>query len=111
MRRAIIEAYDTTYKIMVISDILKENGIEWDCYEDMFDNTLKAFKKWEKWDSKEKPNCSWVDSLNLFLQKMMEQKKPKHIKYIVDDYLGKWKFCKKCECYTRLNIKCNCEGE
>ena len=43
----------------------------------MIKNTLKAFKKWEKWDSKEKPNCSWVDSLNLFLQKMMEQNEKK----------------------------------
>ena len=41
----------------------------------------------------------------------MEQKKPKHIKYIVDDYLGKWNYCNKCEYYTKQNIKCNCEGE
>ena len=48
--------YDNDYKIMVVSDILKENGKKYDCYEDMYQGSIDTYNEWEIWDKKNKPN-------------------------------------------------------
>ena len=32
-----------------------------------------------------------------------------HIKQIIKDFKNKWKYCGKCEYYTKNNVKCNCK--
>ena len=48
--------------------ILKDSGREYDCYEDMYQNSTETYNKWEIWDKKNKRNTSWIDSFNEFIK-------------------------------------------
>jgi hypothetical protein len=58
------ELYNDNYKIMVISHIINKDNYD---YEDLYLESIKIFKKWKLWDLKHNPNCSWIDSVNEYL--------------------------------------------
>ena len=64
-----IGEYEHDYKIMVVTDFLKEKGYKWGDYEDMYEEVYNTLKKWELWDIKNKKEntMSWLCSLNEFI--------------------------------------------
>ena len=66
--------YDVAYKIMCISDTIKERGYDFDCYEDLWEQSNEIYNEWEKWDiANDTDKLSWLGSLNKFLDNKEEQ--------------------------------------
>ncbi len=62
--------FDVAYKIMCISDIIKERGHDFDCYEDLWEKSNRIYYEWEEWDiANDTDKLSWLGSLNKFLDK------------------------------------------
>jgi len=69
------ECYDRCYQIMCISDIIKERGYDFDCYEDLWEQSNEIYCEWEEWDiANDTDKLSWLDSLNKFLDNKEKSK-------------------------------------
>jgi hypothetical protein len=55
---------------MCVSNIIVERGYDFDCYEELWEESKRIYSEWEEWDiSNDTEKLSWLDSLNKFLDK------------------------------------------
>ena len=74
------ECYDRCYQIMCISDTIKERGYDFDCYEDLWEQSNEIYNEWEEWDiANDTDKLSWLGSLNKFLDNKEEQERYRRI--------------------------------
>ena len=62
--------YSRCYHIMCVSDILTDWGMEFDCYEDMWEQSNDIYDNWVEWDIKNEMEnkMPWIESFNEYLK-------------------------------------------
>ena len=64
------EEYSRCYHVMCISDMLTDLKMEFDCYEDTWEQSNDIYDNWVEWDIKNDmgDKMPWIESFNKYLK-------------------------------------------
>jgi len=64
------QVYDRCYHVMAVSDMLQASGVDFDCYEDMWEQSHDIYDDWVDWDisnPKITDKMAWIESFLEYL--------------------------------------------